>query len=150
MVTKQRSAEQVWLLLQQVVDAHSRHGELADALGFRLGAGRGRVLYQLRERPMTLTELAAANGFDAPYTTLVVDKLQSHGLVARTPHPDDGRRKLVVLTAAGRDALATADAIRRRAPAAIGALTAAELRELQVLLDRVVAADQPESPAEER
>lgn len=66
---------------------------------------------------MTLTQLAKANGVDAPYATLIVDKLKAHGLVERQLHPDDRRRKLVTLTTAGRDAIATVDAILRPPPA---------------------------------
>lgn len=135
------SAERAWTLLQQFVDSHSRHGDLADALGFHLGAGRGRVLFQLRTGPRTLSELAAANGFDAPYATLIVDKLQAHGLAERRPHPDDRRRKLVALTPAGHAALATADAIRRRPPPAVSALRADELHQLSGLLNRLIDAD---------
>ena len=36
---------------------------------------------------MTLSELAEANAMDAPYVTLIVDKLESHGLVNARPHP---------------------------------------------------------------
>ena len=132
-----RPAEQAWTLMQQFVDAHNRHGDLAQALGFRLGAGRGKILFQLRHGPMTLTELANANGVDAPYATLIVDKLEAHGLVERQPHPDDRRRKLVMLTTAGRDAIATADAILLRPPRSLEALKAEELRQLIRLLKRV-------------
>ena len=110
--------------MQQFVDSHSRHGDLANALGFRLGAGRGKILFQLRNGSLTLSQLAEANGFDAPYATLVVDKLESHGLVERRLHPDDRRRKLVTLTAAGHAAVATADAILVRPPPAVSALRA--------------------------
>jgi len=75
--------------MQQFVDSHNRHVDLAQALGFRLGAGRGKILFQLRDGAMTLTDLAEANGVDAPYATLIVDKLEAHGLVERQPHPED-------------------------------------------------------------
>jgi len=78
--------------MRQFVDAHNRHSDLATALGFRLGAGRGKVLLQLRDGPMTLSQIAAANSVDAPYATLIVDKLEDHGLVERQLHPDDRRR----------------------------------------------------------
>ncbi len=138
-------AEQAWALMQQFVDAHSRHGDLAEALGFRLGAGRGKILFQLRRGPLTLTQLAEANGVDAPYATLIVDKLEAHGLVERRAHPDDRRRKLVSLTAAGRDAVATADAILLRPPQAISALRPDELRQLTGLLRRLIEADEADS-----
>ncbi len=127
--------------MQHFVESHSRHGDLAAALGFRLGAGRGKILYQLRDGPLTLSELAEANGFDAPYTTVVVDKLEDHGLVERRLHPDDRRRKLVALTAAGRAAISTADAIRHRPPPAVATLELDELLELVRLLRRVIDLD---------
>ena len=133
--------------MQQFVDSHSRHGDLAQALGFRLGAGRGKFLFLLRRGAMTLTELARATGVDAPYATLIVDKLEAHGLVERQPHPDVRRRKLVMLTTAGRDAVATADAILRRPPRAIGTLRSEELRQLIGLLERLTEADEPEDPS---
>ena len=133
--------------MQQFVDSHSRHGDLAQALGFRLGAGRGKFLFQLRRGAMTLTELARTTGVDAPYATLIVDKLEAHGLVERQLHPHDRRRKLVMLTTAGRDAVATADAILRRPPRAIGTLRSEELRQLIGLLERLTEADEPEDPS---
>lgn len=127
--------------MQRFVEAHNRHGELAEALGFRLGAGRGKILFQLREGPRTLGQLAEANGVDAPYATLIVDKLEAHGLVERRPHPGDRRRKLVTLTAAGHEAIATADAILLRPPAAVSTLSAGDLDQLAGLLTRLLAAD---------
>lgn len=137
-------AEQAWARLRGFAEAHSRHGDLADALGFSLGAGRGKLLFALRGAPLTLTQLAETHGFDAPYTTVVVDKLEAHGLVERRAHPDDRRRKLVWLTSAGRDAVATAETILMRPPPALSALTDRQLTQLSGLLDRVIAADMPD------
>jgi DNA-binding MarR family transcriptional regulator len=134
--------QKAWALMQQFVDSHNRHGDLAQALGFRLGAGRGKVLFQLRQGAMTLSDIAETNGVDAPYATLIVDKLEAHGLVTRQPHPDDRRRKLVTLTPAGHDAIATADAILLRPPPAMGKLRAEELRQLIELIGRLLEADE--------
>jgi DNA-binding MarR family transcriptional regulator len=130
--------------MQRFVEAHNRRGELAEALGFRLGGGRGKILFQLRDGPLTLGQLAEANGVDAPYATLIVDKLEAHGLVERRPHPDDRRRKLVTLTPAGHDAIATADAILLRPPLAFANLSAGDLEQLTGLLARLLDADEPE------
>jgi DNA-binding MarR family transcriptional regulator len=135
------SAQQVWALMHRFVEGQNRRSELAETLGFRLGAGRGKFLFQLRDGPLTLTQLAEANGTDAPYATLIVDKLVSRGLVERQPHPEDRRRKLVSLTAAGRASVETADAILLRPPAAIHSLDADELDQLAGLLTRLLAAD---------
>ncbi len=141
MVNPTHSDHGAWARMYRYVEAQNRRGELADALGFRLGGGRGKVLFQLRDRPMTLRELAEANQVDAPYATLIVDKLEAHGLVERRPHPDDRRRKLVTLTAGGHEAIATADAILLRPPSSVSALTDDELRQLAELLGRMLDAD---------
>ena len=134
-------AQHVWALMHRFVEAHNRHGELAETLGFRLGAGRGKFLFQLREGPRTLGQLADATGVDAPYATLIVDKLEAHGLVERQPHPEDRRRKLVALTADGQQAVETADAIVLRPPSAIGALSDEDLGRLAETFTRLLAAD---------
>jgi DNA-binding MarR family transcriptional regulator len=139
------SVRQAWALMHRFVETHNRRGELAETLGFRLGGGRGKVLFQLRDGPLTLGQLAEANSIDAPYTTLIVDKLESHGLVERLPHPDDKRRKLVTLTPAGHHAIATADTILLRPPTAIGNLSDSELKQLTGLLTRLHAKDAAEA-----
>jgi DNA-binding MarR family transcriptional regulator len=133
--------QQSWALLHRFVESHNRRSELAEALGFRLGAGRGKFLVQLRDGPCTFKQLAEANGTDAPYATLIVDKLEAHGLVERRPHPEDRRRKLVALTAAGHRAVETVDAILLRPPDALKSLPASELAQLTELLTRLVDAD---------
>jgi DNA-binding MarR family transcriptional regulator len=133
------AAEKVWAELQAFVAANSRTGAIQETLGLGLGAGRVRVLLRLRQGPMTLGELAATHGVDAPYATIIVNKLEELGLVQRTAHPDDRRRKLVTLTAAGWEATSTAEAITRRPPAALQALSAAELSQLDGLLARLGA-----------
>lgn len=134
-------ARRAWSLMQGFVDANSRKRELADVLGFGLGAGRGKVLLRLRHGPMTLGDLARSQGVDAPYATVIVDKLESLGLVERQPHPDDHRRKLVALTPAGRRAVATADTMLATPPPALEQLTASELEELETLLARLVTTE---------
>ncbi len=127
--------------MRQFVDEHSRHGDLTEALGFSLGAGRGKVLFQLRAGPLTHRQLAELNQTTGPYISVIVDKLEEHGLVERGPHPDDNRRKLVALTPAGLDAIATAEAILYRPPTAMGALSDRELKQLIDLVHRVLDVD---------
>jgi DNA-binding MarR family transcriptional regulator len=123
------------------VEAQGRRAELAQALGFSLGGGRGKVLTRLGEGPRTLRDIATDIGVDAPYATVIVDKLESHGLVERRPHPDDRRRKLVALTDAGHGALTTVEQILRRPPAAVQRLSDAQLRTLHDLLAELTADD---------
>ena len=133
-------AQEAWVLLHQFVEQQDRRGELAATLGFRLGAGRGTFLLHLREGPRTLKELAEVHGTDAPYATLVVDKLESQGLVHRRPHPDDRRRKLVELTEVGHDAVRTVESILQRPPAAMEALSTPQLDQLSSLLTELLDA----------
>ena len=128
--------------MRQFVDEHSRHSDLAEALGFSLGAGRGKVLFQLRTGPLTHSQLAELNQTTGPYISLIVDKLEEHGLVERGPHPDDRRRKLVSLTPSGLSAIATAEAILYRPPVAITVLTKEEVDHLIDLMQRVIDADE--------
>jgi DNA-binding MarR family transcriptional regulator len=132
-------AEHVWRLMQSFVDANSRKHELAEVLGFGLGAGRGKVLLRLRGGPMTLSDLARSQGVDAPYATVIVDKLEGLGLVERRAHPDDHRRKLVALTPAGRDAVAMARTMLATPPQDLASLTRNDLKEFEVLLQRLGA-----------
>jgi DNA-binding MarR family transcriptional regulator len=64
----------------------------------------------------------------------------SRGLVERTAHPDDNRRKLVKLTAAGREAAALAEQILAEPPPALRALAAGDLALLEDVLTRLAAA----------
>jgi DNA-binding MarR family transcriptional regulator len=127
-------AARVWADLQAFVAAQDRRRELREALDLGRGMGRVSVLLELTRGPMTLRDIAEANGVDAPYATVIVDKLERRGLVLRTAHPDDHRRKLVVLTDAGRDAAALAQRILAEPPAALAALPAADLAALGQIL----------------
>jgi DNA-binding MarR family transcriptional regulator len=131
--------------MRQFVEGNSRHSDLKEALGFSLGDGRGKVLFQLHTGPLTHGQLAELNHTTGPYVSLIVDKLEEHGLVQRGPHPDDRRRKLVSLTPSGLDAIALAEAILYRPPRSITALTREELNQLIDLVQRLIDADESQA-----
>lgn len=62
------------------------------------------VLRAAYEQPQRITSLAAAEGVTQPAITLLVNRMEERGWVAREPDPSDGRAVLVVLTPAGRAA----------------------------------------------
>ena len=130
-------ASAAWELMRAFVDQHSRSGKLREQLQLGVGSGRIRVLFLLRERPMTLGEIADAHGVDRPYATIIVDKLEALGFVDRRPHPTDGRSKIVSLTPAGREAAVTAERVLREPPAPLTALTEGQLSELVSLLTQL-------------
>lgn len=127
-------AARVWTAMQAFVTAHDQRKTMQDALDLGRGLGRVKLLLALADGPLTHRQIAEANELDAPYVTLIVDKLVERGLVARTAHPDDNRRKLVALTPAGRDAAALALRILADPPAPLAALP----REDLAVLDRVL------------
>ena len=123
-----------WQLMRQFVEANKHSQILKEQLGLGAGSGRIKVLFLLREQPMTLAQLADAHGVDRPYATIIVDKLEHLGFVERQPHPSDRRSKVVSLTPAGRDAAALADSIIGEPPAELRALDIGQLTELIGLL----------------
>jgi DNA-binding MarR family transcriptional regulator len=134
------AAAEVWALIQEFTDRHSPRHELRRRLGDGLAKGRGKVkaLLQLADGPCSLGDIADAQRIDRPYATIIVDQLESLGLVERAADPEDRRRKVVALTAAGRTAAGTAAAIMAEPPAALTGLHAAELEQLRTLLGRLL------------
>jgi len=65
------------------------------------------VLRALSARPQRITELAACEGVTQPAITLLVNRLEDRGWVARGADPADRRAVLVTLTDAGRDVFDT-------------------------------------------
>jgi DNA-binding MarR family transcriptional regulator len=102
-----------------------------------LGPGKVEVLIKLADGPMTLREIARAVDVDPPAATVGVDKLEARGLVHRTAHPDDNRRKLVHLTDAGREVVQRGQAILNEPPAELANLDSDDLGLLDEILTRL-------------
>jgi DNA-binding MarR family transcriptional regulator len=128
-------ARRAWRAMSDLVLDHDRKVAVSEALG--LSFARVRALRQLAAEPRTLRALADRLAADPPYVTLIVDDLEEHGLVQRTPHPEDRRAKLVQLTSAGRAAAARADAILDEPPAALRDAPAEDLAALLRVLERL-------------
>jgi DNA-binding MarR family transcriptional regulator len=129
-------ARRAWRAMSDVVTSHDRKVAASEALG--LSFARVRALRRLAVEPHTLRALAETLLADPPYVTLIVDDLEEHGLVRRTPHPEDRRSKLVQLTPAGRAAAARADAILDEPPAALRDVPAEDLAALLRVLERLI------------
>ncbi len=112
-----------------------RRREASEALG--MSFGRIRALRRLAAAPMAMSELASALGIDAPYATVVVDDLESQGLVFRRPHPLDRRARMVEVTRKGRQLAARADGILGTPPPAFSALGAGDLEALAGVLAKI-------------
>ncbi len=101
------------------------------------GPAKVELLIKLAGGPMTLREIVRAFDVDPPAATVGVDKLEARGLVHRTPHPDDNRRKLVHLTDAGREAAQRGQAILNEPPPALTNLDSDDLARLDEILTRL-------------
>jgi DNA-binding MarR family transcriptional regulator len=132
------AAEQIAALLDGIVRRQRRASR--EGLGETVTHGQFRVLRTLdrAERPLRLSELAAQLDIVPRSATSVVDDLESAGLVARRPDPDDRRATLVTLTPAGTQILTTLRENRREAMATvITRLTPTEQSTLINLLQRL-------------
>lgn len=129
------TASRVWSALREFVAGQDRRRALRAALD--LGPAKVELLIMLAGGPMTLREIARAAEVDPPAATVGVDRLEARGLVYRTPHPEDNRRKLVHLTDAGRDAAGRGVAILTRPPAALTDLDPDDLARLDAILTQL-------------
>jgi DNA-binding MarR family transcriptional regulator len=121
--------------MSDLVLDHSRRREVSDALG--ISFSRARAVRRLARKPMSMGELAAALAIDPPNATVVVDDLESAGLVRRRPHPTDRRAKLVEVTRKGKAMARRADEILATPPPALDALDAGDLDALRRILSRL-------------
>jgi len=111
-----------------------RH-KMSEAAG--LPFSRVRALDRLRRGPLTLRALGEVVGTDPPATTVIVNDLESRGLVVRQTHPDDKRAKVVSLTAEGRRVVRSARAVNDKAPAVFDALGDRDVAELLRIIERM-------------
>jgi DNA-binding MarR family transcriptional regulator len=123
--------------MSDLVLDHNRRREVSEELG--ISFSRARAVRRVARKPMPMGELAAALGIDPPNATVLVDGLESDGLVRRRPHATDRRAKVVEATPQGKALARRADMILATPPPALGDLAADELEALRRILERVRA-----------
>lgn len=118
-----RLEDQVGFYLRR---AGQRHAAIfASHMGDELTPTQWAALVRLAERTsVSQNLLGRETAMDAATIKGVVDRLGKRGLIATAPDPGDGRRMLVSITQAGREAVA-------RGIAAANAITAETLEPLQ-------------------
>lgn len=80
------------------------------------GLTEARVMFELARSPdVTVVELRRQLDLDAGYLSRILSGFTGRGLVVRMPSSADGRRQIVRLTDAGRDALRELDDLQTRA-----------------------------------
>jgi DNA-binding MarR family transcriptional regulator len=130
------AANAAWSIMGDLVLDNERRREVADALG--MSFGRAKALRRLARAPMAMGDLASTLGIDKAYVTVIVDDLESQGLVRRRPHPSDRRAKLVEVTRKGKDLARRADKILGTPPPGLLSLDPRQAEDLLRIL-RVVA-----------
>jgi DNA-binding MarR family transcriptional regulator len=127
-----------WLLGQVSMEGRRIVGEVLADKGW--SRGQYASLASLDEfGPLSQTALSDRSGLDPSDVVRWIDQLAEDGLVERTQDPDDRRRNLVSITDAGRAELEAFDVrLASSQDEFLRALSAAERRELMLLLERVL------------
>ena len=131
-------AREAWELLFRV--AKAKHGVLTARLAeLDLTPVQAQALRRLDpERPLAMSALAEALYCHASNVTGIVDRLESRGLVERTPGTDR-RVKTLVLTREGAEVRAQVVELLSEPPAALAGLSAADQQALLDILRRALA-----------
>jgi MarR family transcriptional regulator, organic hydroperoxide resistance regulator len=90
------------------------------------------------DRPMPMGELAGAMSCDASNVTGLVDRLESRGLLRRSPSAQDRRVKVLSLTPRGAQMRASLLERITSAPPTLGRLSEADQRALARILRRLL------------
>jgi DNA-binding MarR family transcriptional regulator len=99
---------------------------------------RIRILLRLARGPMTVKEVAAAATIDAPAATVAVNDLANRCLVIRATDPNNRRSKVVSLTDAGREVVASVKNIDDPASEALTKLGDDDLAALRDIVAKIV------------
>ena len=98
-----------------------------------------RMLGILRDRRLTISELALALGLDRSSVSGLVDRTEKRGLVQREPNAADARSVHVTVSRAGAESLALGAAEMAQLLSSLtDALSSAEADRLTVLLERML------------
>lgn len=130
-------ADDVWRAMSSLVIDNRDSWKRAVVERSGLPFSRIRVLRRLARGPMTVKQVAAAATMDAPAATVAVNDLEDRGLVVRTPEPTNRRCKVVSLTDAGREMVATIDATDDPAPDILAGLSDDDLNTLGSVLAKL-------------
>jgi DNA-binding MarR family transcriptional regulator len=121
---------------EKTIEAYEGEGRPAHSYGVLAVLEEG-----VRETQATIAD---ALGYDRSYLVGVLDNLEEAGFVERRRDPADRRRQVVTMTEAGKNELAKLRALHRSIDDDVLApLTAAERKQLQALLAKVAAEQDP-------
>lgn len=126
--------------LESAIKSYRRFAQARiDEQGLDITIDQWLVLRTLQDRPDTTQQQVAATVFkDFASVTRILQLLEAKGYLRTRPHPRDGRRSALTLTAAGSSMIRTLGPIvranRRRALRGIAPAEAARVRNLLVVI----------------
>lgn len=111
-MAEQATAEQLATLLRDAITRLNRRVRQARPVGDLTFSQLSALTSLQLAGALTPRELADVERVQPPTMTKIVGKLEDRGLVARTPHPTDGRQVILAATEQGRAVYAQFERVR--------------------------------------
>jgi DNA-binding MarR family transcriptional regulator len=111
-VVEQATSEQLATLLRDAITRLNRRVRQARPVGDLTFSQLSALTSLQLAGALTPRELADVERVQPPTMTKIVGKLEDRGLVARTPHPTDGRQVILAATEQGRAVYAQFERVR--------------------------------------
>ncbi len=140
-------AETAWRSVMDLVGWGSGRPPRIPVVAQRFGLSPKQLVLIWRlppDRTMSMREMGDRLACDASFMTGMVDRLEEDGLIERRPDPDDRRVTQIALTGKGAGFRDEALAALYEPPEDFGALSAAELKQLNKLLQKSLASVTPD------
>jgi len=140
-MTSRRLQDVLFYSLESAIKAYRRFAQARlHAAGIDITIDQWLVLKTIHENSdVSLQEVGAAVFKDFASITRIVQLLERKGFLRRGPHPNDGRRSLLMLTRSGESVIRAAEPIalasRRQA---LDGIDAEEIARLRAMLKRIV------------
>lgn len=141
MPERAESEREAWLCIARIFQSEETANQFLEAATSQgLTPRQLSILFQIQpDKPQTMATLADRCHSTPSYMSNVVDTLVERGLADRRIPSDDRRRKLVVRTPAGEEAIGGALEVLSQPPAGFEVLTDNQVGQLKDLLTKVAA-----------
>lgn len=137
--SRRSAASEAWSLMAELTFRNMKPRLMAIAGELELSPPQLHALRQLHpDRPVPMSDLAAALHCDNSNVTGIVDRLEDRGLVERRPAERDRRVKMLVLTPDGADLRTRLVARMEEPPEELRALSEDDQRLLRDLMRRAL------------
>jgi DNA-binding MarR family transcriptional regulator len=138
MAVEREAADELAKTLREAIQRLNRRVRQTRAVGDLTSSQLSALTSLQLAGALTPRELADVERVQPPTMTKIVGKLEERGLVARTPHPTDGRQVILSATEQGRAVYAQFEQVRNEWLAAQLAALGAEDRDVLVRAARIL------------